>query len=63
MQSPRTKPHDPVRLSPRDAGLLDLERRRGLPLHVALVLVFDGETPSLAEFIDHAHASAAAVRL
>jgi diacylglycerol O-acyltransferase / wax synthase len=45
--------HDLERVSPADAGLLDLEERRGLPMSVGCVLVFDGPAPALAELCEH----------
>jgi WS/DGAT/MGAT family acyltransferase len=40
------------RLTPQDARLLDLEERRGLPLHVASVLIFDGAAPAPSELTE-----------
>jgi diacylglycerol O-acyltransferase / wax synthase len=45
--------HNPRRLSPADAHLLDLEDRRGVHMHVGCVLVFEGVPPGLAEFTEH----------
>jgi WS/DGAT/MGAT family acyltransferase len=44
------------RLTPQEARLLDIEQRRGLPLHVASVLVFDGAAPALSELTEHVRA-------
>ena len=44
------------RLTGEETRLLDLEQRRGLPLHAAWVLVFDGDAPTLAELTEHVRA-------
>lgn len=44
---------DADRLTPADARLLELEERRGLPMHVGSVLVFAGPAPALAELTQH----------
>jgi hypothetical protein len=44
------------RLTPQEARLLDLEQRRGLPLHVASVLLFEGASPALDELTEHVRA-------
>ena len=44
---------NPDRLNPADARLLDLERRRGLPLHVGFVLVFEGDAPPAGALAEH----------
>jgi WS/DGAT/MGAT family acyltransferase len=52
---------DQRRLSPTDASLLELEERRGMPLHTGWVLIFDGTPPSLAELTAHVRARLALV--
>ena len=44
----RCPPRALDRLTGEEARLLDLEQRRGLPLHAAWVLVFGGDAPTLA---------------
>src|SRR5579871_1392995 len=41
--------HDLPRLSVADAGLLALEARRRMPLHVGALLLFEGPPPDVAE--------------
>src|ERR1700691_127606 len=44
---------NPNRLNPADARLLDLEGRRGLPLHVGFVLIFEAAAPPAARLLEH----------
>jgi diacylglycerol O-acyltransferase / wax synthase len=48
--------HNPQRLTPADAQLLDLEDRRRLPIHTGSVAVFDGPAPNLEELREHVRA-------
>jgi WS/DGAT/MGAT family acyltransferase len=48
-----SNPHDFERLTPSEAHLLELERRRGLHMHTGCVLMFDGSPPTLEQFTEH----------